>query len=600
MQQLLRAFEAHEAAVLQEKVDMAQMLMNKAATDPKYNDAARASTRKNFDNALHEQMEVFAGFLDSRQERSELGMPMPTDVAAIFLENTVNNARKSVVVADMDRQALYAENPDLRAPYEQALPAILLNPPRYAQFLKDLSLINERQINALEMKDRSLLDLFNLARPGPEAYNRLTEGRPDELSALALKYSQLQNFKYLSKKSWRSGLFNNELDHILDPLGQHVRTHSELNTLNLGPSDRIAVLDSLFQQYAQAIDALQGITIVHAESLDMTHFQPLQALVNSLYQDVMHQLAAEVKPLPEAAKRPPKRALSAPGRIQKKVIKTRKQGILIGNVKPADSTLPIDTVEVRSEQTDQLLGTYSEHESGWDEIEFQRRPSAPQSPPKTRALNIVKGEARQRVKALEPTIRRQEGYAQMSRFPIEIQESLDAEATRYVELADELDRIISGQPENEQATADRSLVNELRSAVDTLKSKGHALRIQRTLALAPTDSHMAYLLEQDQVQLASLGTRIALRGERCDFIQEYAINDKRGSPLWYAHFHYPQKATPKLEYTVAHLKTKAQRTESYYSLLNKAKSPQNVVDVHRGNISRALAERWFLDRKSVV
>ena len=45
---------------------------------------------------------------------------------------------------------------------------------------------------------------------------------------------------------------------------------------------------------------------------------------------------------------------------------------------------------------------------------------------------------------------------------------------------------------------------------------------------------------------------------------------------------------------MAHLKKRAERTESYYSLLAKAQSPQSVVDVHRGGISRELAERWFL------
>ena len=580
--------------LLQDKVDVAQTLMNHAATDPKYSDAARANTRKNFDNALHEQMNVYAGFLDSRQERSELGMPMPADVAAIFLENTVNNARKSVVVADMDRQALYAENAEWGLPYQQALPAILANPSRYSDFLKDMSRINERQIKALETKDNALLELFNLGQPGLERYNRLTQGRPDELSALALKYSQLQNLKYLSKKNWRIGLFDNELDSILDPLGPQVRTHSELNTFNLGAADRLAVLDSLFEHYAQAVDALQGIGLVHAESLNMAEFQSLQALINSLYQDVVQQLASEVKPIAESQKRPPKRALGTPGKVQKKVIKTRKQGVLIGDMKPADKTLPIDTVEVRSEQTDQLLATYSEHESGWDEIEYRRRPSATEPLPGTRALNVVKGDARQRLKALDSTVKRQEGYARVSRFPIEIQESLDAEASRFDALANELDRVIAAQPADLQTTADRGLVSELLGAVETLKSKGRTLRIQRTLELAPTDSHLAYLLEQDQVQLASLGPRIALKGERRDFIQEYAINDKRGYPVWYAHFHYPKANTPKLEYAVAHLKTKAQRTENYYSLLNKAHSPQSVVDVHRGGISKALAQRRFL------
>ena len=587
-------FISSRQQALQTKVDTAQQLMSHAASDSKYTDAARANTRKNFDSALHEQINAFQALLDSRQERAGLGIPMPANVAAVFLENTVNNARKSVVVADMDRQALYTQNPDLSGSYEQALPSIIVNQPRYAQFLKDMSHINERQIQALELKDRYLLELYSLDQTGLEAFNRLTLNRPDELSALSLKYLQLQNLKYLSRKNWRSGLFTNELDLALDPLGPHLRTHSELNQLNVSPADRMAVLDSLFIQYGQAVDALQGVALVHAEALNTTYFQPLQALVASLYQDVLLQLAAEVKPPAESPKRPPKRALAIPGKPQKKVIKTRRQGILIGEVKPAGSTLPIEVVEVRTEQADQLLVTYSQHESGWDEVREERRPTEPIPAPDTRALSVVKGEARKRVKDLQPIIQRQEGYARVSRFPIEIQESLDSEATRFIELAGELERAIAAQAPDLQAAADRSLATALRSAADTLRAKGHELRIQRTFELAPTDSHVAYLLEQDKVQLASLGTRVALRGERRDFIQEYAVNDKRGFPLWYAHLHYAKADTPKTEYSVAHLKTKAQRTESYYSLLNKAQSPQSVVDVHRGEISRELAERWFL------
>ncbi|MBO0494079.1 hypothetical protein [Pseudomonas sp. Marseille-Q1929] len=587
-------FISGQQQALQSKVDTAQLLMSRAASDPKYNDAARANTRKNFDQALHEQLDAYGALLDSRQERSELGIPMPVNVQVVFLENSTNNARKSVVVADMDRQALYAENPDLSATYEQALPSILLNQPRYAQFLKDMSQINERQIQALELKDRCLLELFNLGQPGLEAHTRLTSNRPDELSALSLKYLQLQNLKYLSRKNWRSGLFTDELDLSLDPLGLHLRTHSDLNLHSLSASDRMAVLDSLLVRYGQAVDALQGVALVHADELDNAHFLPLQALVASLYQDVVQQLAAEVKPPTEAPARPPKRALTAPGKPQKKVIKTRRQGFLIGDVKPAGSALPVEVVEVRSEQADQLLATYSQHEDGWDEVREAGRAPAQPTPPGTRALNVVKGDARKRAKALKPIIQRQEGYARVSRFPIEIQESLEVEATRYIELAGELERAIAAQPLDLQIPADRDLAAELRSASATLIAKGHELRTQRTLDLAPTDSHVAYLLEQDMIQLASLGPRVALRGEQRDFIQEYAVNDKRGFPLWYAHFHYAEAGTPKADYSVAHLKTKAHRTESYYSLLNKAQSPQGVVDVHRGAISRELAERWFL------
>ena len=48
------------------------------------------------------------------------------------------------------------------------------------------------------------------------------------------------------------------------------------------------------------------------------------------------------------------------------------------------------------------------------------------------------------------------------------------------------------------------------------------------------------------------------------------------------------------EATAAHLKTREQRKQSYYSQLARAQSPQAVVDVHRGLIGKALVQRWFL------
>ena len=106
------------------------------------------------------------------------------------------------------------------------------------------------------------------------------------------------------------------------------------------------------------------------------------------------------------------------------------------------------------------------------------------------------------------------------------------------------------------------------------------------------------LIDQQQANVALLGKRIQLGGPRRDFIQEYAINDAKGFTLWYAHFHYPGANTPKADYTAAHLKTREQRRESYYSLLAKAQSPQAIVNVHRGLIGKQLAERWFLSFES--
>ena len=112
--------------------------------------------------------------------------------------------------------------------------------------------------------------------------------------------------------------------------------------------------------------------------------------------------------------------------------------------------------------------------------------------------------------------------------------------------------------------------------------------------MPPPDGNLRYLLAHERVQIAGLGERIQLQGEHRDFIQEYAINDSQGYPLWYAHFHYEQADAPRQNYTVAHLKTKAQRKLSYYSQLANAQGGQAIVNVHRGQIGKALAERWFL------
>ncbi|MEB0046943.1 MULTISPECIES: dermonecrotic toxin domain-containing protein [unclassified Pseudomonas] len=580
-------------AEVQKKIDGAEWVMNNAAREPKYSDAIRASTRKAFDAALRAQTDGYTQVLDTLKERSELQIPLTAQKVAILMQNTINNARKSVVIADMDRQALYAANSEFSGKSSAFIPTLIAQKTRFGLFMKQISSINERQIHALELKDRYLLDLFNLGNPGPEVFDQLTRGRPDEVSAIAVKHLQLHSLKFSSIKDFAAA-GTHEMVIIFEPLQAQVLTHSELNKLDLAPADRLEVLESLCEQYGHVLDAMQGIAIVHADALEMEYFSRTQKLLEELYADVTQQLAAEVKPTPQTAKRPPKHALVSAGKPQKKVIKTRKQGTLIGELKPAGTHLPIDVVELRSEQNDDLLVTYSRHGELWDEVRDVKSPPLSPTVPGTRAINIVKGEARKHLAELDQILVREERYSKVSRYPAEVQESLQHEAVRFTDFASELDRAIQAQPEDSRLPADRLLLEELTAAATTLNGKGQELRLQRARELPPTHSNLSYLLQERNVQVARLGERVAMRGERNDFIQEYAVNDRQGHPLWYAHFHYAKADTPQQDYSVAHLKTVPQRKESYYSILAKAQPAQSVVDVHRGIIGKELAQRWFL------
>ncbi len=569
----------------QRRVDLAERLWLQAMDDPREGAQERIRHRQRFDAALQQQTGEFEKILTTRQEREKLLMPLPPEAVVRLMESAINNARKSVIFADDDRKVLYSDNAAFTVQGPSLTRAVTANPQGYLSFIKALTEINARQIRWLEFKDQYLQALFDLGAAGTETYTRLTANRPaTEYTALGVKNLQVRSLKFLCLKALERGP-SLAFDSIFDTLQLHVRTHSELNTLALAPAERLEVLTSLVEHYGEALDGLKGIGIVNADELVPTDFNRMLTLVESLYQDAARQLAAEIKPDPQPRRRQPKRPMVVSGRPVKKVIKTRK-GMMIGELKPAGSTLPIDVVEVRSEDNDQLLSSYSQHEDMWDEIRIEPAPAPPRQ---SRKVADIMAQGNELLAGLQEHLNRADSYLKVTRHPQELEEVLQFQANRLAAVAGEMEHAAG-----ERTDTERTLLESIRNATLRLSTRGKELRIRASLQLPPTHANLEYLLLQDQVQIASLGQRLQMRGEQRDFIQEYAINDKKGFPLWYAHFHYPSATTPKLEYTAAHLKTRAQRKQSYQSLLNDAHDSQSIVNVHRGLIGRALAERRFL------
>jgi hypothetical protein len=357
----------------------------------------------------------------------------------------------------------------------------------------------------------------------------------------------------------------------------------------LSPSEQLEVLTSLTEQYGKSLDALQGIKTLYADDLNESYFDRLLKLVESLYQEVSGKLAAEIKPEPKPRKRAPKQSRVPTGRPQKKVIRTRSNGVLIGDLKPAGTALPIEVVELRSQVNNDVLATYSRHEDVWDVVDVRR----PAPAPATRSIKAIRHDARALLDELEERLRRAQSYQKYCRHPQEIEEIMNNEADRFRAVDEELGKALAASPTS-RTPADQALSEQLVNAIDRLRAKGSQLRTELSLQLPPTDGNLTYLFEKNLIQVALLGERKPLKGARKDFLQEYAVNDRDGFPLWYAHFHYEKADTPKADYSVAHLKTKEQRREHYQSLLAKANNPYAVVNVHRGQIGKALAQGKFL------
>lgn len=576
---------------LHKTVETTLQILEKATDDPRYTAEQLTALRERLDKALQEQLSAYQKLLDTRLERLELQAPFHEKVVISLLEKAFDNRATSLSIPAKEQRILLRKWPQfstLDASMESASEA---DPKGFEQFIREQIVINDSAIERIEMRNRYLDELYSLSEAGAEAAAPLTSQLPrEEHSPLSLKSLQLECLKMVSSSTTASSVVESSLDQAIDPLKEHLNTHIELTTLTLDTSKRVEVLDSLVEHYGQALDALQGIRLINAEALEMTYFDKLVQLLDSLYQDATKLLAAEIKPALKPRKRPDQRTPSGAGMPQRKVIKARGKGTLIGNVRPADGQWPMEVIEVHSGYDKQLLSTYSQHGDEWVEIQTLRpQPAAP-----LRALNIIKGDARKLFGQFDKHLSQVRQYRTLCRHPVEIQEQANNEARKLDRLASELHNAVQAEPASSRLPADQTLIDDMRSAAQRLTQEGKTLRIQLSLELPPTHGNLQYLLDQKRVQIAALGERIKLQGERQDFIQEYAVNDRDGAPLWYAHFHYPALDTPAPDYAVAHLKTKAQRKLSYFSQLADAHSGQAIVNVHRGQIGRNLAERWFL------
>ncbi|WP_447801014.1 dermonecrotic toxin domain-containing protein [Pseudomonas kilonensis] len=571
----------------QRSLEIAQQVMTRLEEGSAFTEEQRAPKRKVFYDLLNEQTDIYLKLLDSAPERARLGIGLPSASVRGLMENVVNNARKAFLMVEIDQRALNTAHPQFFGTFVEE--DVVRDMPGYVVFLEAMNDINDRAIHWLQLKDEYLEKLLNLDSVGAQAFDRLTRGRPqNERNVIGTKALQLAALPILAIKNPETDL-PDSLYRIVKPLAEQVRSHADLQLYDLSASEQLEVLTSLTEHYGEALDALQGMKTLYADDINDVYFEKLTTLLDSLYQDASGKLAAEVKPEPTPRKRAPKRPKAPSGSPQKKVIKTRKSGVLIGDLKPAGTSLPIEVVELRSQVDDQVLATYSRHDDVWDVVDVHR----PARAPRTRSVNAIKGDARTLLEELEKRLRRAESYKKRCRHPQEIEEIMNNEASRFRAISEELDRAFSAS-QTPRTPADQALGRQLTEAISRLTSRGSALRVELSLHLPPTDGNLQYLFEKNLIQVARLGERKALKGARKDFLQEYAINNRDGFPLWYAHFHYEKIDTPKANYSVAHLKTKAQRREDYHSLLAKADSPYAVVNVHRGNIGKLMAQSKFL------
>ena len=296
-------------------------------------------------------------------------------------------------------------------------------------------------------------------------------------------------------------------------------------------------------------------------------------------------------------------AASGTGRLpnpMQRIIKTTRKQTLVGIKRDSGSDVDSEIVDVSEGIDGMHIRSYRLVEGGeWEEFGSTRPPTRQVA--HTRSLARLEADARMLLGRVTRTIQENRASAATSRIPVEIEEILVFKAESMEDVANQIEQAVMATPAGSESLSEErrgvvlGLSAELKSSAEKLRAEGRSLRIQIIKRLPPTGPSVEYLYGQGEVSVSTVGPRRHLsKGQRKDYLQEYAINDRDGKALWFAHFHYAGPETAAADFDAAHLKTAEQRTWSEQALYAQARTAHEYIQIYRAKLDPVLARRLFL------
>lgn len=381
--------------------------------------------------------------------------------------------------------------------------------------------------------------------------------------------------------------------------------HKEVNSVSgYSPSDQIAMLGNLLHMLERMENAVNSLAEMKSRLLREQYRAPLLDLFSEMRSNAEKQLADLIRaeeaiaPLPE-----PKKA-KRPKNANRRVIKTRDNQHLIGELRPSQPDAPGNFVDIKDPITDQPIATYHEHasEGVWVKV-VTAAPVEPPKPKVTRSLKKITGDARILIAqkaGIEHTIRAQQKKLENPSesedvTPLDWDDMLTQHANKMDALADEIQR------EHSTASKATELINDYRAESNALKTLAVEARSKGYLKQRPQAFKVDYLWKNKCVDINLSKRRVPLKAG--DFLDEYTVRDKskiaQGKPyeetiLWYAHFHYPSVDTPVQQSTFGHLKTVEDRPYTLKELIERARAnDREVIHLERAVIKAPLDNDLF-------
>ena len=506
---------------------------------------------------------------------------------------------------------LYDANEFTHAPSGEPLPALVERvranqPEAYAQMVEAMSL-REMRLTGLMRAGKAyeaLLDEWKNDSPAnkkqAEIFIKGSQQPPADL-LLTTRLEQLSTLRELSidrtvntsapEKKFFLDRFNRaELNAVS-------MSHIELQQREGYTADeRIAVLSNLIDRYQAELSNAQALQDISPESVRPVY----GAYFIECLQDVITQAQAELadlireeQHLPPLVFRREDRARKSPN---KRVFKTRDKQTLVGTLRDKQPGQAVPMIDVLDPRSGQALTTYSWHQGDGEWVQVGKPEAVkPKPAPAPKPLSAYVGTARKLMDeqvAIERSIQFQKRKLddlthRESVNPRDWSDMLEAQAERLEQVA----REAKANHGTDSDTA--TLVEQWQNAATDMRQQAIAHRCDGYLRQAPRPENIDYLWTHGRVDIGVVKRYKKLNGE--DFLTEYAIRDKTGKDLWFAHFHYPSANTPVGDYSAAHLKIPEQRYLTQKDLVRQAGQDNTSIErIVRTQIKPPLDQKLFL------
>lgn len=471
---------------------------------------------------------------------------------------------------------------------ESDLPADPQTQAVYAQTMSDMNVEMIRRMQYIETRFR---ELDGLGAAGARVIQSNMRTLPN-IRVTDLKALQITIGRYLCSavtEGEGQDVARGRLNVIVDAVDLSVQSFIEvLDKINGSPLDqRIEVLNSLVDQFTLGDQRLLDLHADYPEHLLREPLETLRQHIDDFNQRAIQDL---VKLLRERRSQEPKPGPSRPPTTpQRKIIKTRFQGVVVGEPRESDSSL----VDVKAPMTGKIIATFHEKTPGvWVEREA---PVVHPPTPRKVDLDTSVNAGQSLLEEEAATTRRILGHSRKAgRLPVEIEDMFSQYATRLVHAASEVETALT---QLNLTGIDRPLVatlsKNLADASTRLFELGKNTRISMIKQQPPTATRLEWLHNDGQVAIKQVGARRRLKGPGKDYLDEYEIRDTQDNAvLWYAHFHYPSPEAAVEAFSAAHLKTRDQQKLGG-AFERKGASDRDQIAIYRSEISPVLARSLF-------